>query len=285
MKKSFIFLSALLTLFACSKDDSTGGDDSDDQVKYSTSTPEHFSYQVGYEDAESANFVETNNYGSIAFTETLKYNWAFIPEVVKIPDNRRLLYSYDTEEYYKVFDTKHYYTVTHSYYAYYSAIVEWDDYAEYKEYNGITEGRSVQKNIKCTVKYVGCTTGTPFQYVPVATPPEVTTYPVCEGEWILITSGSGSGGSSSGGSSGGSISTRDYSYHCSTTCYNENLGVDDLYIYKKGSDYRASWVYDSKGLDKAATEKIYFDPTTIGGTTFSYNIIPFGICFYFNFNK
>lgn len=285
MKKSFIFLSALLTLFACSKDDSTGGDDSDDQVKYSTSTPEHFSFQLGYDDAESANFVETNEYTAIAFIETLKYNLGFIPEGVKKPDNSKLLYSYDTEEYYKVFDTKHYYTITHSYYAYYSAIVEWDDYAEYKEYNGITEGRSVQKNIKCTVKYVGCTTGTPSQYVPVATPPEVTTYPACEGEWILITSGSGSGGSSSGGSSGGTISTDEYSYYCKTTCYKTNGESDDLYIYKKGSDYRASFSNEYTSLDKSATLAIITGSATIDGTNYSYYVQPFGICFYFNFKK
>jgi hypothetical protein len=282
MKKSFIFLSALLTLFACSSGDPTGGDDSDDQVKYSTSTSEHCSYQVGFKDAESGNTVETNEYASIAFVEMLKYNWAFIPGEVTKPDNRRLLYSYDTEEYYKVFDTKHYYTVTHSFYAYYSAIVEWDEYTEYKEYKGIKEARSVQKDIKCTVLYVGCTTGTPSKYIPIPTSPEVSTYPAKEGEWAVISTGSNNSG---GSSSGGNISTHDYKYYCCTTCYKKNGDSDKLYIYKKDYTYRGSWVYDSKGMDKANTMTIYLEPATIDGTTYSYYISNYGTTYYFNFNK
>lgn len=282
MKKLFIFLSVLLSFCACSSDDpvddSEGGNP---DVLHYTSTVEHSSYQVGFESEAIFNAYETNSYTVIAMGEMWKENWYFIPKVVKKPEISKLLYSYDTEEYYMLFGKKHYYTETHSYYAYYSAIVEWDWYDEYKGSNGITEARSVEKNIKCTVKYVGCTKGTPSMYIPTVTSPEVTTYSDIEGPWNVVSSGSGSGDSPSGGDT----STKEYSYHCSTVAYSKNLDPDNLYIYKKGSDYRASWSYYANGLDKNATMRIYNEVNTFDGTQYSYTVIPYGVTFYFNFNK
>lgn len=280
MKKLFIFLSVLLSLCACSSDDpvddSEGGNP---DVLHYTSTVEHSSYQVGFENEAIFNAYETNSYTVIAMGEMWKENWYFIPKVVEKPEISKLLYSYDTEEYYMLFGKKHYYTETHNYYAYYSAIVEWDWYDEYKGSNGITEARSVEKNIKCTVKYVGCTKNTPSMYIPTVTSPEVITYSDIEGAWNVVSSGSGSGESPSGGD----ISTRKYSYYCRTTCYNENLGYDDLFIYKNGSEYRASWEYDAKGMPLGATMKIYQKANNIDGMQFKYYIIPMGLNFYFNF--
>ncbi|MBP6635432.1 MAG: hypothetical protein KA177_06280 [Paludibacter sp.] len=281
MKKSIIFLLALLTLCACDTDDPEGPEGK--EVKYYSTTPEHFSYQVGFTDAASANLYETNEYAVISQSSVWEYSWAFIPSVVKKPDIRRLVYSYQTQEYYQIFDTKHYYTVTHSFYAYYSAIVEWDTYQEFRTQNDITDGREVRENLKCTIKYLGCTNGTPVAYYPVDTSIEVVEYPDYKGEWIFISNDSGSGGSTSGDDD---VSTRDYSYHSSTVCYKKSTGEsDDLYIYRKNNDYRASWVYDSKGLDKGATMTIHTGYAEIGGNKYSYYVSNFGIPWYFNYSK
>ena len=81
MKKSIIFLLALLTLCACDTDDPEGPEGK--EVKYYSTTPEHFSYQVGFTDAASANLYETNEYAVISQSSVWEYNWAFIPSVVK----------------------------------------------------------------------------------------------------------------------------------------------------------------------------------------------------------
>ncbi len=78
MKKSFVFLLALLTLCACDTDDPEG-----QEVKYHSTTPEHFSYQVGFTDVASANLYETNEYAVISQSSVWEYSWAFIPSVVK----------------------------------------------------------------------------------------------------------------------------------------------------------------------------------------------------------
>ncbi len=78
MKKSFVFLLALLTLCACDTDDPEG-----QEVKYHSTTPEHFSYQVGFTDVASANLYETNEYAVISQSSAWEYSWAFIPSVVK----------------------------------------------------------------------------------------------------------------------------------------------------------------------------------------------------------
>lgn len=273
---SAFFLTALLALCACSTD----GDDID-QEKHYNSTSDHKSYQVGFDDVESAEIFENNDYAAIVMRDTWRQSWAVIPSVVKRPDAQQLLYSYNTGH---GLSFKYY-----SFYAYYSAIVEWDEHIEYKEYGGIIEAKTVQENLKCTERLLAYTTGTPSEYIPKDTSPKVTTYPKCESAWSTISSNPNPGGTPpSGGSSGGlnSGKEREYSYHCTTNSYKKTGELDDkLYIYKKGSDYRASWSYYAKGLDKNATMTIHFDPTTIGGTQFSYKIIPYGLSFYFNFKK
>lgn len=276
MKKLFVFLSAMLLWGACSSDDSIEGDDSD--VLNYTTTPEHFSFQVGFINEEIGNQYETNDYTAISMHEMWKENWFFVPDVVERSEVRELLYSYDTEEYYMIFNKPHYYTVTHKFYAYYSAIVEWDAYDEYMASGSITEVRSIKKDLKCTVQYVGCTEGTPSMYIPTVTSPKVTKYSDIVGAWNVV-----SEGSDLEDPSGGDISTKKCSYYCSTTCYNENLGYDDLFIYKNGSEYRASWEYSAKGISLGATMKIYREPNNIDGMQFKYYVIPMGLNFYFNF--
>lgn len=102
-----------------------------------------------------------------------------------------------------------------------------------------------------------------------------------ESEWVVISNSSG--GSTSDDDN--PTATKEYSYHCKTTCYHQNGDSDNLYIYKKGTDYRASWVYSAKGLDKVATENIYSGINTINGVQYSYYIQPFGLTYCFNFNK
>lgn len=247
-----------------------------DQANFYTSAIESHSYQVGFKDGALGNAYETNVYTSIALNEDWNNKWRFIPEIVKKPEIRRLLYSYQTQE--------HYYTATHNFYAYYSAIVKWEEYTEYKEYKGVKQSRNIQKYISTTLQYVGCTTGTPSQYIPAGSTPVVTKYPECSSAWLTINSG----GSSTGGgnSTGGNTTAREYSYHCKTNSYKATGEFDDvLYIYKNGSDYRACWYYYAEGVDKSWSQKIYIDVTIILGTQYTYKIIPMGIPLYFNFQK
>lgn len=273
MKKSFYYVLALFMLCACS----SGSDDpaAEPEERYYTSDVEHLSYQLGFKSGEEGNLYESNSYAAIAIGESWNMARIFVPSVVKEPDARRLVYSYDTEE--------RYFTWTHEFYAYYSVVVEWDSYSEFKEYDGVTQTRDVIKNLKCTVTYKGCTSGTPSQYIPNNTAPEVTTYPDTQSQWVVINSGSNPGVPSPGNDN--PVATKEYSYHSKTTCYHQNGDSDNLYIYKKGTDYRASWVYSAKGLDKVATEKIYSGINTINGVQYSYYIQPFGLTYCFNFNK
>jgi hypothetical protein len=243
----------------------------------------HNSYQLGYSEVGILG-------GMSSFDKYL------IPEIVEIPDGSHLVHSYTTKEVlyrypiksdlYGTYYKYEYYTVNHDFYAYYSIIVEWDSYNEVSTKGDIVKKREVQENLKCTVKYVGCTEDTPSEYIPTDTSPEITTYPDYQGEWFIVeNSGGGSGGN---GGNENDNSDREYEFHCATEYYMESLNeTGDLYIYKskRTGEYRASFAYSSKGVMLAATKVIYTDYTTIGGVTYAYKIIPFGIPYYFNFKK
>lgn len=134
MKKSFYYVLALFMLCACS----SGSDDPEEQEeRYYTSDVEHLSYQLGFKSGEEGNLYESNSYAAIAIGENWNMARIFVPSVVKEPDARRLVYSYDTEE--------RYFTWTHDFFAYYSIVVEWDSYSEFKEFNGVTQRRDIVK--------------------------------------------------------------------------------------------------------------------------------------------
>lgn len=175
-------------------------------------------------------------------------------------------------------------------FAFYYSTVERDLYYEYKDGNR----RQLQKNIKLTIKYIGCTPETPKDLIPTDTETKHISYPDIVGEWMpdinppsFPSSGdSGNSGSESdsGSGSSGSSKVREYVYQGSTSCYNEDGRSEVLYIYKssKNGRVRASWVYDSNGLILGATMEIHSGGKSIGGRYYGKYVCPFGICYYFN---
>ena len=188
-------------------------------------------------------------------------------------------------ELYWYFDA--YYNII-SYNAYYYSKVTWDATIEHQ--NGYS--RHCSRNIKLDIIYLGCSKNTPEKYIPKNTEDIHKTYDDIEGEWFKdsdMTGGSGDSGGNSGttdedNSSSSNSHQRDYLYQGSASCYKEDGTSDVLYVYKKngGSELRASWVYSEKGLDRAATEKVHFASKSVNGVYYKYYIMPFGICYYFN---
>ncbi|MDR0954031.1 MAG: hypothetical protein LBM20_01450 [Rikenellaceae bacterium] len=289
MKISSFFLFALLAICSCSTGDPGELDEPQEPQEVITSTESlHYSYQMGFSDVDQAQAFETNHYFVIAIGATWKDNSFFIPDEVEENILRRnLVHSYEAYEFlYKIFTTSHYDWVTYNYYAYYSCIVEWDTRSEISTKGTFVKSRDVRENLKVTTKYLCCTEGTPAAYIPTDTSPKVTTYPDYEGEWRVISNGSGGGGGGSGGDSvgGDDDNSREYVFHCSTTGYIESLNESEtLYIYKskQTGEYRVAYSYYSNGLEERATERIHSSDKS----GYRYMIIPFGIATYFNFSK
>ena len=78
----------------------------------------------------------------------------------------------------------HYYgyvTVSIPCWAFYNSTVERDFCVEYKD----GYKRFMQKNIKLTIKYIGCSSDTPSEKIPTDTETKVITYPDIVGDWVV----------------------------------------------------------------------------------------------------
>ena len=78
----------------------------------------------------------------------------------------------------------HYYdyvTVSRPCWAFYNSTVERDFCVEYKD----GYKRFMQKNIKLTIKYIGCSSDTPSEKIPTDTETKVITYPDIVGDWVV----------------------------------------------------------------------------------------------------
>ena len=74
-----------------------------------------------------------------------------------------------------------YVTVSVPCWAFYNSTVERDFCVEYKD----GYKRIVQKNIKLTIKYIGCSSDTPSEKIPTDTETKVITYPDIVGDWVV----------------------------------------------------------------------------------------------------
>lgn len=74
-----------------------------------------------------------------------------------------------------------YVTVSKSCWAFYNSTVERDFCVEYKD----GYKRFMQKNIKLTIKYIGCSSDTPSEKIPTDTETKVITYPDIVGDWVV----------------------------------------------------------------------------------------------------
>lgn len=273
MKRNSYFILVLLMLCACSSDNSDPK-----KIPYTYSTSEvHYSYDLGFQNGDRKYLSETDTYGNLTIKWRWKDNCSVIPDVVEEVDACRLVYSYDVKQ--------KYYTEKYRFYTFYAITVEWDHYTEYREYQDIRERRDKITNLVRTVKYKACTNGTPEKYIPTDTSPEITSYPDIKGEWVSVSTPSSDSGSGGSTPDNDDKDAKEYSYHSHTVCYHENGDSDNIYIYKSGSDYRASWMYSLDGLDKVATDKIYSGYNTINGVQYMYYVIPYGLKYCFNFNK
>lgn len=175
-----------------------------------------------------------------------------------------------------------------AYYAYYYSKVTWEATIEHQ--NGYS--RQCARNIKLDITYLGCSKNTPDKYILQNENDVHKNFTDIEGEWTKDTETTGGNSSSSGntdssdGNNSGNSNSRqkEYLYLGSANCYKDDGTSDVLYVYKKngGSELRASWVCSTDGLDKAATEKIYYANKSVNGVYYKYYIAPYGICYYFN---
>ena len=74
-----------------------------------------------------------------------------------------------------------YVTVSVPCWAFYNSTVERDFCVEYKD----GYKRFMQKNIKLTIKYIGCSSDTPSEKIPTDTETKVITYPDIVGDWVV----------------------------------------------------------------------------------------------------
>ena len=74
-----------------------------------------------------------------------------------------------------------YVTVSKPCWAFYNSTVERDFCVEYKD----GYKRFMQKNIKLTIKYIGCSSDTPSEKIPTDTETKVITYPDIVGDWVV----------------------------------------------------------------------------------------------------
>lgn len=162
----------------------------DTEEVVTTKNVKHHFYQLGFPDIASALSVEFSWGAAVPNTEKISMTLdlcSYDDAVeIEIPDYCQLIHSYSTSRYVPIYGGGYYDYTYYYYYAYYSIIVEWDHYDEVSTLGNLIKKRVIRKNTKCTVQYLGCTIGTPAEYIPTNTAPEVTTYPDFEGEWITI---------------------------------------------------------------------------------------------------
>ena len=82
------------------------------------------------------------------------------------------------------------------------------------------------------------------------------------------------------------VTTREYEYVKTVSAiYEPEQSVTKLYIYRSrdNGNYRASTIYDAKGLDRAATYKINSGHKEFYEERYSNHISYYGLCTYFNY--
>ena len=136
-----------------------------------------------------------------------------------------------------------YVTVSRPCWAFYNSTVERDFFVEYK--NGYK--RIIQKNIKLTIKYIGCSSDTPSEKIPTDTETKVITYPDIVGDWVVdepgdddeLLHGDYNGGNSDNDSNddetGYEITPVDAFYIFSPSYSDPSSGYTTLYIWTNKS--------------------------------------------------
>ena len=136
-----------------------------------------------------------------------------------------------------------YVTVSVPCWAFYNSTVERDFCVEYKD----GYKRIVQKNIKLTIKYIGCSSDTPSEKIPTDTETKVITYPDIVGDWVVdepgdddeLLHGDYNGGNSDNDSNddetGYEITPVDAFYIFSPSYYDPSSGYTTLYIWTNKS--------------------------------------------------
>lgn len=127
--------------------------------------------------------------------------------------------------------------------AFYNSTVERDFCVEYKD----GYKRFMQKNIKLTIKYIGCSSDTPSEKIPTDTETKVITYPDIVGDWVVdepgdddeLLHGDYNGGNSDNDSNddetGYEITPVDAFYIFSPSYYDPSSGYTTLYIWTNKS--------------------------------------------------
>lgn len=136
-----------------------------------------------------------------------------------------------------------YVTVSVPCWAFYNSTVERDFCVEYKD----GYKRFMQKNIKLTIKYIGCSSDTPSEKIPTDTDTKVITYPDIVGDWELdepgdddeLLPGDDNGGNSNNDSNddetGYEITPVDAFYIFSPSYSDPSSGYTTLYLWTNKS--------------------------------------------------
>ena len=131
------------------------------------------------------------------------------------------------------------------YYAYYYSKITWEATIEHQG----GHSRQCSRNIQLDIKYLGCSEGTPEEYIPQNEQDVHQTYPDIEGAWVKDPDSNNVDSNTGGSNSGNEDSSynndysdskqKDYLYVAHVICDSEKGDSDDLYIYKKngGSKY------------------------------------------------
>lgn len=136
-----------------------------------------------------------------------------------------------------------YVTVSKPCWAFYNSTVERDFCIEYKD----GYKRIMQKNIKLTIKYIGCSSDTPSEKIPTDTETKVITYPDIVGDWVVyepgdddeLLPGDYNGGNSNNDSNddetGYEITPVNAFYIFSPSFYDPSSGYTTLYLWTNKS--------------------------------------------------
>lgn len=266
VRNSFLLL-IMLCFASCSKDDDSS-DDSTKEEKSRIELIQTFSKQLGYSSLEDArNVEEQGSYFLIAqgaiWDDSRFWIDAMISDIVIPFKANQLLYSYEYQDSYMIFGTPHYYTVTKEYNAFYSIVVDWKYSNEYKG----NMYRTLMTDISITREYLGCSNGTPSQYIPTDVEKVVKTYDDIVSEWQAIPDDAGEDSNDDGS---GSSSGKYYTFTGKTSTGFWQSGNDimseQLYIYKSpNGEERAATSY-SDYHSSGSTHKIYIgsDPWGFG---------------------
>lgn len=136
-----------------------------------------------------------------------------------------------------------YVSVSRPCWAFYNSTVERDFCVEYKD----GYKRFMQKNIKLTIKYIGCSSDTPSEKIPTDTETKVITYPDIVGDWVVdepgdddeLLHGDYNGGNSDNDSNddetGYEITPVNAFYIFSPSYYDPSSGYTTLYLWSNKS--------------------------------------------------